>query len=142
MIPGAVGIYDRDWPLLTNTQTIRFCSIYAALALGEAEIGEPLLQIIPGRKAFFARGALGFSLIRAQKDVALDFADTQVFGQPDKAVAIHRLRITLIRSDSSDLQTGRPLSARRRRNGSPPSQVPMFAREERRPRSARTPAPD
>src|SRR5690606_15065149 len=66
MVPGAFGVDDGDGTLLADAQAVRLRPVDARLALNEAQLGQALLQVVPGCDRFGLRGALGLGLVGAQ----------------------------------------------------------------------------
>ena len=80
VIPDAVGIDHGDGSVLANPQAVGLGAINAAVRPGQLSLGESLLEVIPGGPGDFGRSAFGLGLFRAEENVALDLADTQVAG--------------------------------------------------------------
>src|SRR6185295_13825955 len=71
VIPGPLGIHDRNRTLRTDLKAIRFRSIHSAVA-GQVQVLEPALQVFPGLQTEFLVGTSGLGLVATQEDVALD----------------------------------------------------------------------
>jgi hypothetical protein len=79
MVPRAFGVHDGDRPTLANAKAIRLRPIDAPV-LGETELFEATLQVIPRFQGARLVTTLGFCLVTTEEDVPANGRDTQIFG--------------------------------------------------------------
>jgi len=78
VIPDAVGIDNRDGPILADAQAIGFGAIYSTLA-GQLQFFEPGFQVFP---CLMPRGlftAFGVGLVTAQENMPANVANAEFF---------------------------------------------------------------
>ena len=85
MIPDAVRVDHGDGSVLTDSQAVGLGAINAAVRPGQLSLGKSFLEVVPSGACDFRRSAFGLGLFRAEENVALDLADTQVASDFGKA---------------------------------------------------------
>ncbi len=96
MVPGALGIDDRQRTLFANSQTIGFGPKDAVLARQQAATGETVLERIPNRQTLFLAAALRLALVRTDEDVAFHLANRETVNLFGEALMIHRIHLSLL----------------------------------------------
>src|SRR5690348_6499321 len=79
VVPGALGVDDRDRAVLADLKAVGLGAVHAALA-DEAELFQATLEKLPGLEPVVLVAALGLGLIAAEKDVAADDRDAELIG--------------------------------------------------------------
>jgi hypothetical protein len=79
VIPGSLGIDDRDRTLVADPQTVRFRPVNGIIRPGKPQLFQSSFQVIPGCHSFFLWRTFGFRLVGAQEDMTSDFSDPELF---------------------------------------------------------------
>lgn len=80
VIPDGFRVNDGDGAVDADAQAVCLGSENQRFRAGEFQLLEALFQILPRFEALVLGRALGFGLVRAQKDVATVFFKTESFG--------------------------------------------------------------
>lgn len=86
VIPGPIGIHNGNGSMFTDPQAVGLGAVHAAVNIAgifrivEIQLVQPPLQVIPRFETDFSGRTLRFRGIGAQKDMPLDFSNSQSSG--------------------------------------------------------------
>jgi len=89
VIPHALGVHQRDRPLLANPQTVRLRTIHS---IEQSQLGQPPLEKIPRLEPHFLRATLRLRLVAAEEDVTADAGNVQSVRDLNQAFEIGHTR--------------------------------------------------